>query len=168
MAQRHGAAGKGTLPIPRQRGGRQRYRKIQLQLAGERRRDFLTFIRQSLKDIHNSFAELKIQELDPPTRSARWTPLHVDYQEPIGYEKERMEDYFSGKLRKRYKVADLLNGIESPEARQFDYPLRHLSLTATKTGTYMEALKPPSAPCLLQSGAAVGRRLHLARRALGR
>ncbi|MCB0567883.1 MAG: leucine-rich repeat domain-containing protein, partial [Phaeodactylibacter sp.] len=123
-------------------------RKIQLQLAGERRRDFLTFIRQSLKDIHSSFAELKIQELIPLPDQLDGRPLHVDYQELIGYEKERMEDYFSGKLRKRYKVADLLNGIESPEARQFDYPLRAFISYSHKDGAYMEALKTALSPLL--------------------
>lgn len=123
-------------------------RKIQLQLAGERRRDFLTFIRQSLKDIHSSFAELKSEELIPLPDPLDGQTQYVDYKELIGYEKERIEDYFSGKLGKRYKVAGLLNGIESPEVRQYDYPLKAFISYSHQDLPYMEALKTALSPLL--------------------
>ncbi|MCB9294009.1 MAG: hypothetical protein H6559_12950 [Lewinellaceae bacterium] len=53
------------LPVPRQCGGRQGSPKNTAATGGRAPPDFLTFIRQSLKDIHSSFAELKSEELIP-------------------------------------------------------------------------------------------------------
>ena len=64
------------------------------------------------------------------------------------HEEVREEEYVSGKLRKRYKVADLLDGIESPEVRQYDVPIKAFISYSHKDIPCMEALKTALSPLL--------------------
>jgi hypothetical protein len=107
-----------------------RERKIYINVAGEQRRDFFAHIRQTFHEIHDGFEKMDVKE---------WVPLPgekdfaVEYDELIGHELENEKEIFVGKLRKRYKVADLLNGIERPEVRWGKYK-------AMRKGEYVEEL----------------------------
>ena len=88
-------------------------RQIDIEVAGERSRDHLTAIRQTLWAINN---RLRLK----PTE---WIPLPdsdqaVQYDELYGHWLDRREEYYSGKLRTSFSVQELLDGIENPEKRK--------------------------------------------------
>ncbi|MEO1259271.1 MAG: COR domain-containing protein [Bacteroidota bacterium] len=93
-------------------------RKIIIEISGERRRDFLTVIRETIKEINNSYQKLEVVEWIPLPELHRGNEILVEYVELLGYEEEGVSTYYSGKLKKRFPVADLLNGVETPENRQ--------------------------------------------------
>lgn len=93
--------------------------KIDIEVAGERSRDFLTVIRQTIKQLNESFHHLSINEWIPLIGSTEHEKEEtlVEYEELLGYEESNVDTYFSGKLRKKFLVSELLNGIETPESR---------------------------------------------------
>jgi hypothetical protein len=92
-----------------------RERLIDIQVGGKQKRDYFAVIRGTLNDIHASFQKLTIIELVPLPDNPT---ICLEYQELIGYELARRDEYFVGKLGKDYSVSALLNGIEKPEKRQ--------------------------------------------------
>ena len=92
-------------------------KKIQIEIQGKRRRDFLTVIREVIKEVNASYQNIEIIEWIPLPKLFRGETLLVDYQELLGYEDAQQENYFSGKLRESFLVSDLLNGVEKPEIR---------------------------------------------------
>ena len=92
--------------------------KFIIEIAGERCRDFLTFIRETVKDIHKDYQHLEVAEWIPLPDLHKGEELLVEYDELLGYEESNMDTYFSGKLKKKYSVSDLLNGVENPEHRK--------------------------------------------------
>lgn len=99
-------------------------RKLLIDIKGERNRDFLTVIRETVKEINSSYQDLDVREWVPLPELHRGEEVLVDYEELLGYESANELQFFSGKLRKRFLVADLLNGIEQPEARQHFHSCR--------------------------------------------
>lgn len=93
-------------------------RKINIEIKGKRNRDFLTVIRETLKEINSSYQGLDVTEWIPLPELYNDEQLLVDYLELLGYEAAGQLQYFSGKLRKPFPVEALLNGIEKPEARK--------------------------------------------------
>lgn len=83
------------------------------------RRNFFNFIRKTLHDIHDSFEKLTVTELVPVPGH---DDIFIEYAELVGYEEVGEKEYLVGKLRRRFNVGDLLNGLEAPERRQ---PRRH-------------------------------------------
>ena len=93
-------------------------KKIHISIKGKRNRDFLTVIRETIKEINSDFQDLAVTEWIPLPELYKGEILLVDYEELIGYEEGGQGSYYSGKLRKAFPIADLLNGIEQPESRQ--------------------------------------------------
>ena len=91
--------------------------KIMIEIAGERRRDFLTVIRETIKEINASYQQLDVIEWIPLPEKLDKEELLVEYEELLGFEAEKEHNYFSGKLKRKFPVKELLNGIESPEYR---------------------------------------------------
>jgi small GTP-binding protein len=92
-----------------------RERLIDIQVGGKQKRDYFALLRGTLNDIHASFQKLTITELVPLPDNPT---ICLEYQELIGYELARKNEYFVGKLGKDYSVLELLNGIEKKEQRQ--------------------------------------------------
>jgi len=91
-------------------------RLLTIVVKGEQKRDYFAVIRKALHDIHASFEWKKPPiELVPLPDNPEFT---VEYEELIGYEQMGIDDYPVGKLKKRYSVSQLLNGIEKPEQRR--------------------------------------------------
>jgi small GTP-binding protein len=92
-----------------------RERKISIFVNGERKRDFFSVIRHTIREINDSYKKLSFSEFIP-------LPDHkdilVDYDELIGHEMMGISDLIVGKIRKKYPVPTLLNGIENPELRK--------------------------------------------------
>ena len=93
-------------------------KRIDIEINGDRNRDFLTVIRETIKEINSDFQDIAVTEWVPLPDLYRGKKLLIDYEELIGYEEGGQKNYYSGKLRKSFPVADLLNGIEKPESRQ--------------------------------------------------
>jgi small GTP-binding protein len=95
----------------------ERDKKIFIYVGGEQRREYFSVIRKTLRDINNSFEKLFVTE---------WVPLpghpdvNVEYNELVGHELEGKQEIFIGKLRKSFKVRQLLDGIETREERMTD------------------------------------------------
>ena len=123
-------------------------RRLIFSISGERNRDFLTSIRNELKKINDSFTDLKFEELIPLPDQLNGETIYVEYQELLGYENERIKDYFNGKLRKKYSVADLLNGIESPSARLASDELNAFISYSHQDEVYLEKFKVALSPLL--------------------
>ena len=92
-------------------------RAISMAVSGERKRDYFAVLRKTLRDLHATFETLDVKEMVP-------LPDHpdiaIEYEELLGCEQMKMTEYTVGKLRKRYNVTELLNGIEAAEERNSD------------------------------------------------
>lgn len=84
-------------------------------IQNNRQREFLTYIRNVIKTIHKNFDNLHYEELIPVPG---FDNVFVDYQELLGYEEMGLEEFPIGKLRKKFKVNTLLNGIEETSSRK--------------------------------------------------
>lgn len=91
---------------------------INIEITGQRNRDFLSVIRETIREINNTYQDIEVTEWIPLPDLYKREQLLVDYQELLGYEEGGEKLYYSGKLKRSYNVADLLNGIEKPEMRQ--------------------------------------------------
>lgn len=100
-------------------------KKINIEIKGQRSRDFLTVIRETIREINATYQDIEVTEWVPLPDLHKGEQLLVDYEELSGYEEGGQKTYFSGKLKKSYVVADLLNGIEKPEMRQ-SWPTYHI------------------------------------------
>jgi internalin A len=88
---------------------------ILMWVNGERKREYFAIIRNTLRQIHQSFEKLDVTELVPLPDHPEIT---VEYQELIGHERMREPYIVIGKLGKKYRVKDLLDGIERSEDRE--------------------------------------------------
>jgi hypothetical protein len=69
----------------------------------------------TIREINHSFEKLEVAEKVPLPDSDKVT---IDYEELTGLERMGQADVYVGKLGKSYPVAQLLDGIEKPEARK--------------------------------------------------
>lgn len=93
--------------------------QIDIRITGEikGRRRFLSVIRYTFEQIHNSLSGLRneIKELVP---LPEYPSHYVEYDELLGWEKAGMMDYFNGKLQKSFPLQQLLDGYETSIQRQ--------------------------------------------------
>ncbi|MEL6867547.1 MAG: TIR domain-containing protein [Bacteroidota bacterium] len=123
-------------------------KKISIEVVGKRRRDFLSVIRETIKEINSSYQEIEIVEWIPLPELHRGEELLIDYTELLGYESEGIPDYFSGRLRKKFKVSELLNGLETPQNRIPKRPIRLFLSYAKEDILYKERLKAHLTPLI--------------------
>jgi internalin A len=93
-------------------------KKIHVSVSGNDRRVHFHMIRRTFHDLHSTFENLSVKEWIPLPDDTEYA---VEYEDLIGFEIAGKEDYFVGKLRKTYKVKDLLDGIESENSRMKKY-----------------------------------------------
>lgn len=90
-------------------------KQIQIHVNGSPtdRRDFMTFIRQTLETIFSSFKKLMITEWIPlPDKHPNDNQnILVEYENLLGHLNDN-HPYYDGRLRKTYDIYELLNGIE--------------------------------------------------------
>jgi small GTP-binding protein len=84
-------------------------------VTGDRKRDYFSVIRHTIREINESFEKLEVAEKVPLPDSDKVT---IDYEELTGLEQMGAAEIAVGKIKKRYSVAALLDGIEKPEARK--------------------------------------------------
>ncbi len=100
-------------------------KKIYIYVNGEQKRDYFSTIRKTFGVINNSFEKLEAKELVPLPDNNEIT---IEYEELVGYEIMGKDDYTIGKLRRTYRVSELLNGIESPEKRKIEYKKDNINI----------------------------------------
>ena len=88
-------------------------KEIQIEVCGQEPRRLLSFIRETVKEIVASFANLLITE---------WVPIPdcdetFEYEYLVDAEKAGEKEVFIRQLKKRIPVADLLDGVEEPIMR---------------------------------------------------
>ncbi|MCV6639487.1 COR domain-containing protein [Candidatus Albibeggiatoa sp. nov. NOAA] len=87
-------------------------RNIQIWVTGQQKRDYFATIRKTLWDLHNEFEKLDVIELVPlPDKDKRGQTVYVEYEELIGLYLDNETIFHSGKLRKKYNIKQLLDGI---------------------------------------------------------
>ena len=94
-------------------------RKIWVSVSGEERRRFLSFIRATLREIVEDFAKLAYEELVPIPECDGFE----DYDYLVTAEQAGEQEVFIKALKKRVKIADLLDGVEEPSRRNADLQL---------------------------------------------
>ncbi|MEM9821243.1 MAG: COR domain-containing protein, partial [Bacteroidota bacterium] len=132
--------------------------KIEIEISGERRREFLSIIRTTLKAINKAFTNLEMREWVPlPDKMGDKESL-VDYQELIGLEEFKQEYYTSGVLKKQYKVLALLNGVEKSmslrKIKGYD-PIKIFISYSHKDREYKEELEKHLMPLVRMNSAHV-------------
>ncbi|MDQ1354183.1 MAG: internalin, partial [Acidobacteriota bacterium] len=96
----------------------ERERRIFIYVNGEQKRDYFSIIRKTIRDINGSFEKLETKELVPLPDNDKIT---VEYEELTGHELMRIPEITIAKIRKRYPVAALLDGIAGAEDRKKEY-----------------------------------------------
>jgi internalin A len=114
-------------------------REILIEVCGQEPRRLLSYIRETLKEIVAGFAHLPISE---------WVPIPgcvevFDYEYLVEAEKAGEKEVFVQQLRKRVRVADLLDGVEEPAMRdaQAQTPVRAFVSYSRKDSAYLPQLR---------------------------
>ncbi len=87
--------------------------KILVDVCGGERRRFLSFIRETVKEIIGDFTNLNFSELVPIPDSKDTE----EYEYLVEAEKAGEKEVFVKSLKKRVSIADLLDGVEEPAMR---------------------------------------------------
>jgi internalin A len=87
--------------------------KILVDVCGEERRRFLSFIRETVKEIVEGFTNLNISELVPIPESKEF----LEYEGLVEAEKAGEKEIFVWQVKKKLSVADLLDGVEEAAMR---------------------------------------------------
>jgi internalin A len=88
---------------------------ITIWVQGDHRREYFAVLRKALREIHASFEKLTVTELVP---LREYPDVTVEYRELLGLESMGESHIVIGKLGRRFKVKDLLNGLVSEQARR--------------------------------------------------
>lgn len=118
--------------------------KILVDVCGEERRRFLSFIRETVKEIVDTFANLKFNELVPIPDSADTE----EYDYLMEAEKAGEKEVFVKSLKKRVAIADLLDGVEEPAMRNEveQLPVRAFVSYSHKDMGYLPDLRAALSP----------------------
>lgn len=120
--------------------------KILVDVYGEDRRRFLSFIRETVKEIASDFSNLNFDELIqvPGTNEL------VDYQMLVEIEKAGEKELFVKQLKKRIPIADLLDGVEESTMRDEveQIPIKAFVSYSHIDSEYLKDLRSALAPLI--------------------
>ncbi len=88
-------------------------KKIRIDVYGEEPRRFLSFIRETLKEIYKDFTNLNFEEKVPIPDSNEF----MQYEDLVTAEECGEKEIFVPQLKKRIPIADLLDGVEEAAMR---------------------------------------------------
>ena len=87
--------------------------KIKSDACGEETRRLLSFVRATLKESTEGFTDLPFEEQVPiPNSDVFWSYTELADMEEMG-----VTEFPIGKLKKKFSVKDLLDGVEEPSMR---------------------------------------------------
>ena len=120
--------------------------KILVDVCGEERRRFLSFIRETVKEIVADFTNLNFSELVPIPESTDTE----EYEYLVAAEKAGEKEVFVKSLKKRVSIADLLDGVEEPAMRDEveQLPVRAFVSYSHKDLEYLKELRSALAPLM--------------------
>jgi len=120
--------------------------KILVDVCGDDRRRLLSFIRETVREIVDTFTNLKYSELVPIPESKEF----LDYEGLVEAEKAKEKEVFVWQVKKKLAVADLLDGVEEPAMRDEveQLPVRAFVSYAHKDLEYLKELKTALAPLM--------------------
>jgi internalin A len=120
--------------------------KILVDVCGEERRRFLSFIRETVKEIVGDFTNLKYSELVPIPESKEF----LDYEGLVEAEKAKEKEVFVWQVKKKLKVEDLLDGVEEAMMRDEteQIPVRAFVSYSHKDLEYLKELRTALAPLI--------------------
>ena len=121
-------------------------RKILVDVCGEERRRFLSFIRETVKEIVKTFSSLLYSELVPIPESTDTE----EYEYLVEAEKAGEKEVFVKSLKKRVSIADLLNGVEEPAMRDEveQLPVKAFVSYSHKDSEYLKEMHSALAPLI--------------------
>jgi len=117
---------------------------ILVDVCGDERRRFLSFIRETVKEIVADFTNLKFQELVPIPDSKEF----LEYEGLVEAEKADVKEIFVWQVKKNLPVSDLLDGVEEPAMRDEveQLPVRAFVSYAHEDKEYLEVLRAALSP----------------------
>ncbi|MBL4663581.1 MAG: leucine-rich repeat domain-containing protein [Flavobacteriaceae bacterium] len=115
-------------------------KQITLEVGGDRRHDFLTVLRQAIREVNESYEDLDYTEWIPLPELHKGLQLLVDYQEILGHDSMGSTHYTSGKLKEKFLVHELLNGVERPETRKEGKPIHIFVSYSSEDKDYKDEL----------------------------
>ncbi len=120
--------------------------KILVDVCGEDRRRLLSFIRETVREIVDTFTNLKYSELVPIPESKEF----LDYEGLVEAEKAKEKEVFVWQVKKKLAVADLLDGVEEPAMRDEveQLPVRAFVSYSHKDLEHLKELKAALAPLM--------------------
>ena len=121
-------------------------RKIRVDVCGEERRRFLSYIRETVKEITADFSRLDYIERVPVPDCDEYK----DYDELVEAEKAGEQEIFVKALKKRVSISALLDGVEEPvmrdEAEQV--PVKAFVSYAHKDLEHLKTLRAALSPLM--------------------
>lgn len=120
--------------------------KILVDVCGEERRRFLSFIRETVKEIVADFTNLNFSEFVPIPDSKEF----LEYEGLVEAEKTNKEEIFVWQVKKDLKIKDLLDGVEEPAMRDEveQLPVRAFVSYSHKDLEYLKELRSALAPLM--------------------
>jgi internalin A len=120
--------------------------KILVDVCGEERRRFLSFIRETVKEIVGDFTNLNFSELVPIPDSKEF----LEYEGLVEAEKAGEKEIFVWQAKKKLAVANLLDGVEEPAMRDEveQLPVRAFVSYSHKDLEYLKELRSALAPLM--------------------
>jgi internalin A len=119
-------------------------KQILIDVCGAEPRRFLSYIRETVKEIVADFANLPSTEWVPIPNSG----LFRDYDELVDLERMGEKEIAIGKLKRKIAISDLLNGVEEPEMRDEvgQTPVKAFVSYSHKDMEYLQALRAALSP----------------------
>lgn len=119
---------------------------ILVDVCGDERRRFLSFIRETVKEIVADLTSLKFQELVPIPGGKDF----LEYEGLVEAEKAGEKEIFVWQAKKKLWVSDLLDGVEEPVMRDEveQLPVRAFVSYAHKDLEYLKELRSALAPLM--------------------
>lgn len=118
--------------------------RLRIDVCGQEPRRFLSYIRETVKEIVADFANLPTTEWVPIPESGKFQ----EYASLVAAENAGEKELFVWQVEKRLKVADLLDGVEEPAMRdeQAQTPVKAFLSYSHKDSTHLQALQAALSP----------------------
>ncbi len=117
---------------------------IQIAVCGENRRRLLTYIRRTFKEIIQSFTNLTYEEMVPIPNTNEF----LEYEYLVEAKEAKEDEVFVRTLKKRIKIADLLDGVEEALMRDAieQTPVKVFVSYSHKDVKHLKALRAALSP----------------------
>lgn len=109
----------------------QRDRRLYISVFGKQKRMYFAVLRDTLHDIGSDFEKLDTIELVPLPEHPNIT---IPFDDLIGHELKAKDEIYVGRLRKSYKVKELLDGLITAEQRKEE--IKKIAMAMAEAGEH--------------------------------